>query len=1070
MLRAAGPLGRAVGITKPAAAPDWLTTSIKPSISPIVVSMLAELAESGLSEAVITKAAVALRSPEAQQLQRMLVVNVITQRQQGVPNLKEQLIAVLIYAGSCERGDAETIATPLSRILLVAATRSVEALQAASGRYYAVLRQLALQEQEAGLLESLIAISSPTSSQPNASELAAIDRFAQIYMQEMLMRTADLVPQHFDTQVRIPLDQLYVAPRFAAIGDQVVRLTPMNDQIDLYVEEVIFPLVHAWRRMYRSVVLGAPGAGKTTLTQKLVHDLCSVTNMAGTCVPFLITLRKYDQRNENESIPFTSYISDYIAGELQIEVPRLAIEYLLASGRAMIIFDGLDELLRLDRRKDLVEAIHSFSRRYSSCSILVTSRIVGYDESPLDRKIFSQMYLTNLDEKAVETYAHNWFRLNQKLDPSEQASIATHFLRESSSVKELRSNPLLLSLMCNIFRGAGYIPQNRSDLYERCAVMLFDEWDQSRGIDSGGPLKADARYALQDIAYWALTSPELDSGIPEPQLKKRLTRFLEVSRYGSEAAASDAAADLLRLWRGRAWILTDLGSDVLHPIYQFTHRTFLEYFAASYIARTAKSPKRLWRMLRPDTISGQWDVVSQIALQAYNAANVGAIDRIYDLIIDDAKQMTLGSLETLRFACRYLDALAPGPQIVRRLVAMAIDLVLATLPTFDHQPDWRTYERRRDGLIPEIALSEDMFTPAILGDIENLEDIRDDPDLWPEYLGALTHTVRQINEPLAMIFDGSSIILSLASTAFDDYCKELVAGPDFARAAQALLLMLSKTQFIQSAQYMAMEVQGEEAIARRAELRGESAGAVTPSWALEAIPALRARNFWIPIIASRYHGVDVEDLIKISGFAGLFNSESPFDIAIESARSCFAEEIVVRYVTGSATLDDRRSLAETGRIVRRIYNSSPSVPQVDVKWMNSRVGGSVLTPFFLNTPNRRPDVGYYDRYLNGLTTSDRSFNEAQEPDPDVYLGAASMLMTFAEAEYWEFSDLSADELSSLTLGPVAGLEGLFLVRFAGPDLPESHLRARIGMPSSDMDILISWSDGSLDFTWESSDY
>jgi predicted NACHT family NTPase len=289
--------------------------------------------------------------------------------------------------------------------------------------------------------------------------------------------------------------------------------------------------------MYRSVVLGAPGAGKTTLTQKLIHDLCLTEESKGLCIPFLITLRKYDQRNEVQPQSFSQYIAENITAELQIPVPRLAIEYLLFTGRSMVILDGLDELLKLDRRKILIESIHSFSRRYYNSSVLVTSRVVGYEEAPLNRKVFARMHLANFDEDAVWTYVTNWFGLNPRLSPTEKSAVGAQFMRESSSVRDLRSNPLLLSLMCNIFRGGGYIPQNRSDLYERCATMLFDEWDQSRGIDSGGPLKADAKFALQDIAYWVLTNQGLSAGIPEPMLRKRLSKFLADARYGSEAAA-----------------------------------------------------------------------------------------------------------------------------------------------------------------------------------------------------------------------------------------------------------------------------------------------------------------------------------------------------------------------------------------------------------------------------------------------------------------------------------------------------------------------------------------------------
>ena len=181
--------------------------------------------------------------------------------------------------------------------------------------------------------------------------------------------------------------------------------------------------------------------------------------------------------------------------------------------------------------------------------------------------------------QASRSTRENWYAANPRLGRQERELTVSAFMRDSESASDLRSNPLLLSLMCNIYKGAGYIPQNRSNLYERCATMLFDEWDQSRGIESGGPLRGDANFALQDIAYWTITKPALATGIPERQLKIRLTQYLKKSRYGNEADATEAANELLRLWHGRAWILTDIGSDTLRSIYHFTHRTFLEYFA-----------------------------------------------------------------------------------------------------------------------------------------------------------------------------------------------------------------------------------------------------------------------------------------------------------------------------------------------------------------------------------------------------------------------------------------------------------------------------------------------------------
>ena len=49
------------------------------------------------------------------------------------------------------------------------------------------------------------------------------------------------------------------------------------------------------------------------------------------------------------------------------------------------------------------------------------------------------------------------------------------FISESASVADLRSNPLMLALLCILYRGAGSLPRNRTEVYEQCASMLYPQ-------------------------------------------------------------------------------------------------------------------------------------------------------------------------------------------------------------------------------------------------------------------------------------------------------------------------------------------------------------------------------------------------------------------------------------------------------------------------------------------------------------------------------------------------------------------------------------------------------------------
>jgi len=992
----------------------------------------------------------------------MLIVSVITQKQTELSNLASQLTAILTYLGGCTPDDAERIANSLAPMLLAAAVRGVEIFQKNSDKYYGVLRQLALQERAAGAIESLLATTGVPYKPPTPEDLTEVHDFVRTYLREMIARNADLVPQHFDMQTRVPIDKLYVAPCFQALGDEVGRLMPMSADANPYAPEVIFPMAHALRRMYRAVVLGSPGAGKTTLTQKIIHDLCTIPHIGDICVPFLVVLRKYEQSRPESHSSFVDYLAEYITSQLQIPVAPKTIHYLLTAGKAMVIFDGLDELLHLDRRVDISDAIQSFGRRYPESSILVTSRIIGYERAPLDRRMFLHMRLTNFDDAGVKTYVDNWFALNAGLDPSERLRVAKSFLEESASASELRSNPLLLSLMCNIFRGAGYIPQNRADLYERCALMLFEEWDHSRGIDSGGPLRTDARYALQDVAFWTLTNSRLNTGIPETELRARLTRFLSKHRYGSEIMAADAADELLRLWRGRAWILTDLGSDILHPIYQFTHKTFQEYFAATYLARVAASPGSLWARLRDKAISGQWEIVAQIAIQAYNNSRANATDQIYELIMKEVSIERPGAIDALVFGCRHLGALAPGPRVVRRLIVVIVELLQLTLPCFSAQPEWDDYQTASDLLLNR---AEHYFSRVETSIDDEPFEYEDTLTQEEEEISFLHFSIRRMNEPLAAIFSSSSVMNDLASAAFDEYCKDLIEDMNLETASRGLLLMLAKPQFIQSARYSAGDTEPFGPPESRGVALAPKTSGADLAFALENLEALGAYNFWLPIVAARYHGLPLTELFRISGLASLFNAESPFDVAIVGARPCFGVEILTRYLGGSETADDRNVMKEFGSYVRQFYQENEDVPEVERAWLSdSNVGCLVIRAYFLNSVGVTANEGYYDKYETGEIADDGELAGcSREADSAVAFGAAIVLCVISEAEEWSVNDLSADSRARLDLGPVTFLEGLFLGRFSGDHLPEEHLIRRLKFSPAECELLLDWSRHEISF-------
>lgn len=275
-------------------------------------------------------------------------------------------------------------------------------------------------------------------------------QFEREYRLVLSRECGTISPPHLDKQRLVPIDHLYVDPEF--------RRARRNDPSDTARLKTAF-LVSS---VYRCVILGDPGGGKSTFARKLCHDLAKGTvSVAFGCsglTPILVTLRNYEKLKKRQGCSIVEFLEWTAKSDLQLSVPKGAFDYLLRNGRAAVIFDGLDELLETSDRQRVSRDVEAFATRYPGVPIIVTSRVVGYDQAPLDDSEFDVFRLDSFNDRQVASYAHKWFIHGAGLAQDEGTSRATAFLRESAGVPDLRSNPLMLALMCNLYFGENYIP------------------------------------------------------------------------------------------------------------------------------------------------------------------------------------------------------------------------------------------------------------------------------------------------------------------------------------------------------------------------------------------------------------------------------------------------------------------------------------------------------------------------------------------------------------------------------------------------------------------------------------
>lgn len=327
------------------------------------------------------------------------------------------------------------------------------------------------------------------------------------------------------------------------------------------------------------MVLGKPGAGKTTFLKYLAMQ-CIEGEFQAKQVPIFITLKEFAERREKPDL--VEFIARALAPDGVVkEQTAKSLTELLRCGKALILLDGLDEVREEDAPR-VIQQVEEISKLYPQNQFVITCRIAAREYT---FEKFTEVEVADFDKEQIRSFAANWFKA--KAAP-EQAERFWQQLKENEQIRELATNPLLLTLLCLEFEDGGDFPSDRAELYKRAIATLLRKWDAKRGIRRDIVYKKLTVQRKEDLlGQVALTTFKTgDYFFKQGQLERYIAAYirnLPDAQADPEALLLDSEA-VLKSIEAQHGLLVERARS----IYSFSHLTFQEYFAARQIVYTSE--------------------------------------------------------------------------------------------------------------------------------------------------------------------------------------------------------------------------------------------------------------------------------------------------------------------------------------------------------------------------------------------------------------------------------------------------------------------------------------------------
>lgn len=342
------------------------------------------------------------------------------------------------------------------------------------------------------------------------------------------------------------------------------------------------------------IILGAPGAGKTTLCKYLCSLILTRNeNFKNFSAPIVIRLREIEFEITNKSVKifdlFDILINIFglqikfnqeknndspIVGNSYI-VNRIVVNFLDDLG-VFLIIDGFDEITNNKFRTAILNDLNTLALSLNNSKFILTSRTGDFQEYIERTSIYE---ICALNEKQIKTFIKKW---------TNNAKKAGALLRKLylSPFQDTAIRPLTLAHICAIYDRYGDIPDKPKSMYSKIVMLLLEEWDRQRGIkriSKYGNFQIERKFEFLSNFAFKLSIDYGKTVFNKDNLQlvyERIHRNFDLPKEEMQLVVNE-----LESHNG---LFVQTGYDQ----FEFAHKSIQEYLSADFIAKLPTIPKK----------------------------------------------------------------------------------------------------------------------------------------------------------------------------------------------------------------------------------------------------------------------------------------------------------------------------------------------------------------------------------------------------------------------------------------------------------------------------------------------